>query len=284
MDMETYDELVESIYDAPFKESGWQEVVSKILKAFNSTAAGFFVQTRDNGLGNYCFDGIDDSQMKLYEDHYASVNPWFSTPNLMRPGEVHTDYSLERLSNDRNAFVDSEFYQDWCKPQEMRHAMGGSLLDFDGNLLNITFHRPSLAGYYTKREIFIYKQLSRHLLKAVQLGEKLDQITTRNTVLDDVLDQLRLGILFLDKRGHIFNINSYAQRLIQQNDELFEKSAKFDLSEKKYRNELRAQSPMLRLRGNLRHSPCLDKHDPRSLSASFHLGKVGRYCNSVRVM
>jgi DNA-binding CsgD family transcriptional regulator len=237
MDMEIYDQLVESIYDAPFMDSGWQAVISQLQMAFDSTAAGFFVQTKDNGLGEYLLDGVDDTQMRLYQEHYAEINPWFTLPGLMQPGAIHTDYSLELIHHKRSAFIDTEFYQDWCRPQDLRHAMGGSLLSFEGNLLNFTIHRPQQAGYYTDTEIQTYRNLNRHLLKAVQIGEHFVQ-SSLNPGLESVLDRLRLGILFLDRKGRILDMNRYAKRLIQRDDSLFEKTSRLEFHRQHLRKTL----------------------------------------------
>ena len=83
----------------------------------------------------------------------------------MRLGRIFTDLSLEKIHNDRQTFARTEFCHEWCKRQDFRHAMGGSLLDHNGNLLNFTFFRPEQAGYYTDAEIKRYQALCRHLIR-----------------------------------------------------------------------------------------------------------------------
>lgn len=208
MDMEKYGELVESIYDAPFKDAGWQEVVSKLLKALDSTAVGFFVQTKESGLGNHSVDGIKDGQTGLYEGCYVPGARGLLPPTR-RGGEA--------------------LMRPWTAVQSI----------FDDNRHDLAFHYPSRTGHCPSHEIHLYRSLSQHLQKAVQIGEQLDQSTTRNAVFEDVLDQLRLGVIFLDQHGRIIDMNCYARQLLQQDDGLFEKSSKLELTQKKYRNQLR---------------------------------------------
>lgn len=231
MDMETYDQLVEAIYDAPFNQAGWQPAISNLRQAFVSTAAGFFVQTKNNSLGNYLVEGVDATHMNSYREHYAAINPWFTIPNLMRPGNVLTDLSLELHHNDTAAFTNSEFYQDWCKPQELRHAIGGSLLSIEGNLLNFTLLRPSQRGQYTDREVQLYARLNHHLSKAVDIDIQM-HATSLSLATQTAFDKLRLGIVLINEQGQILDKNRYASNLIEREHHLFKMTTKLELHQR----------------------------------------------------
>jgi DNA-binding CsgD family transcriptional regulator len=231
MDMETYDRLVETIYDAPFNEAGWQTTITNLKQAFASSAAGFFVQTRDNRLGNHLLEGIDTDQINHYRDHYAAINPWFAIPNLMRPGNVITDFSLEHHHKNDRAFTASEFYQDWCKPQDLRHAIGGSLTSIEGNLLNFTLLRPSRRGYYSKQEIELYSKLNRHLAKAVDI-ETQTKPASMSLASEAAFDKLRLGIVFMNEEGRILDMNAYATKLIKRENHLFKTTTTLELHQR----------------------------------------------------
>lgn len=176
---ERYNMLVESIYDAALDSELWGAAVANLRDEFNSIAAGFFIQTADQKLDWYFFEGTDPEQMEIYGDHFAKNNPWFIIPGLMKPGRVLTDLSLEKLHNDKNAFLKTEMFQDWCSKQDYRHAMGGSLEDRQGNLLNFTFFRSKNSGHYTDDEISRYRSLYRHLLKAIEINSHLEDIKNR---------------------------------------------------------------------------------------------------------
>ena len=104
MDNERYDKLVDGIYDAALNSECWGVAVSELKDAFNSIAAGFFVQTVDQRLDGSFFQGLDSDEMDIYGTHFASNNPWFIIPGLMKPGRILTDRSLEKIHNDsRNA-------------------------------------------------------------------------------------------------------------------------------------------------------------------------------------
>ena len=218
-----YDKLVEAIYDAALNPERWGEVVAGLKDEFDSIAAGFFVQTANQQLEGYFFQGIDNDEIERYGERFASHNPWLTVPGLMRPGRVLTDLSLEKIHGDRRAFLSTDMYQEWCKKQDFRHAMGGSLVDQNGNLLNFTFFRPAQAGYYTDAEIHRYRALCRHLTKAVEINAKIAALTSSQK---EALDCLRLGVVTLDGAGRIAFANRYATALLDEQCGLSEKNSR----------------------------------------------------------
>lgn len=225
MDNERYDKLVDGIYDAALNSECWGVAVSELKDAFNSIAAGFFVQTVDQRLDGSFFQGLDSDEMDIYGAHFASNNPWFIIPGLMKPGRILTDRSLEKIHNDSRAFTRTQFHQEWCKKQDFRHAMGGSLLDQHGNLLNFTFFRSQQAGHYTDTEIKRYQALCRHLIKAVEINYKVEALSKIDGQTSS-WDYLRFGVITLDGRGQITFVNKYAAALLHAKRGVYEKESR----------------------------------------------------------
>jgi DNA-binding CsgD family transcriptional regulator len=225
MDFELYDELVDAIYDAAMVPAQWPAVLKKLNAAFNSNLAGFFVQTSDNHFGESLFDGFAPEMAKTYAEHYSTVNPWFTTPDLARPGRILTDHTLEALTGNRRAYIDTEYYQDWARLADMRHGIGGTLHELGGGLLNFTLFRAETAGYYTEQEIQFYVRLSHHLMKATRIGNQVSLLTAEKDDRNTALDQLRLGIIVLDASARIVHMNKYAKTLIESGVILYERKA-----------------------------------------------------------
>lgn len=220
-----YDQIVESIYDAALDPQRWRAAITLIRDRFRSLAAGFFVEN-NHQLQDFLFVGIDDRQVEVYGEHFAVINPWYTVPGLMREGAILTDRSLEHLRRDKSAFLKTEMYQDWCRPQDFRHAMGGNILDRSGNKINFTFFRPRHAGHYTRREIDSYQSLSRHLLKAVELNTKIQDSFSGSSLKEHALDSLRIGVVLLDSSKRAVFVNDYATKLLAKEQGLVLKSSR----------------------------------------------------------
>ena len=222
MERETYNSLVETIYDAALNPDLWNSAVSGIRTAFNSEAAGFFIETKDNQLIEDHIVGIDADVMDVYGAHYAEKNPWFTVPGLMKPGRVLTDYSLEAIYKDRKAFSSTDFYQGWCKKLDFRHLMGGNLRDMDGTMLNFTFFRSYHSGHYRDTEILEYSSLCRHLMRAVEVNTRLDNSDLKAASTETILDTLKIAVVGLGVSGRMEYMNSSARNLIYSKNGLFD--------------------------------------------------------------
>ncbi len=238
MDGEHYDELVEAIYDAALEPARWDVTVSGLKDAFNSIAAGFFVQTADQGL-DVCFvQGPDNDEMEVHGKHFASNNPWFTILGLMRSERTLTDPPLEKIHNDRRAFIRAEFSQDWCRKQNFRYSMGGSLLDRHGNLLNLTFFRSQQAGHYTGAEIKRYQALCRHLMKAVEINARMAALAPEMGGQNSPFDCLRFGVITLDGCGRIVFKNKYAAALLNSKQGMHEKESRLKTTDHNFQGIL----------------------------------------------
>ena len=225
--METlqYERLIEAIYDAALDPQSWPDVIVELKTAFRSTAAGFFVQTADHRLRDHYIDGIDASEMARYGTDFAANNPWFTIPGLMRPGRILTDLSLDTIHQNRNAFVNTEMYREWCLPLDFRHLMGGNLIDRDGNLINFSFFRPEAYGHYSEQEKNKYRLVSRHLMKAIEINSKIAGVDLRSASNEVAMEKLGVGLLLLDSKHRIGYMNVYAEKMLAKQARILEQNA-----------------------------------------------------------
>lgn len=211
MDRDDLSQLVEEIYNAALLPDEWNSVVDKLRLKFNSISAGFFSQSADNRLTSSFMRGVDQTEIDIYSKHFSSINPWFTTPGVMNPGVISTDRTLDIIYNDPNFFRKTVLYQEWGKRQDFRHSMGGALLDIEGNQLNFTFYRSAKGGHYTESELRDYRLLSRHLMKALDISNKLITLNTTNNNREKILNKLNIGIVILDRNNRIVYTNPFSE-------------------------------------------------------------------------
>jgi DNA-binding CsgD family transcriptional regulator len=232
VDYEKYNVLIESIYDASVDASRWRNAVIDIGNAFQSPVTGLFIQTKNQEYGGGIFEGVEQSVLERYERDFAAINPWFTTPNLMRPGHIVSDQTLDVLNGDKNYFVNHDYYQSFFKPLDLRHSMGVNLVDSQSNHLNFTFIRSARDGYYSNTEIAVFQSLSRHLMKAVELNSYIDSLERRQSVSETAFDSLRVGIIILGQTGHVEHMNTYARNLLHKDNGLFEQRSSLNASDR----------------------------------------------------
>lgn len=214
-DDDTYDTLVEHIYDAVFSPDGWDAVIDEIGAAFDSDTGGFFVQTADQHLGYFRFIGMSDDDLAFYDAHIAAINPWYQVPGLMGPGRVLTDTTLEVLQKNKTAFTHTAFHADFCGKMGLRHVIGGTLLDHRGNHLNLTYFRSAGLGAFGNAEIATFRSLSRHLAKAFELSARLQTEHWLRQSGEAALERLDIGFVLVDGDLRVDYRNTAAGRLLR---------------------------------------------------------------------
>tara|TARA_R110002167_G_scaffold159962_3_gene355722 strand:- start:4859 stop:6061 length:1203 start_codon:yes stop_codon:yes gene_type:complete len=222
--MDKLNTLIETIYQTTTDESLWTEVLQTLTDYFNSTQLGFFSQGKNNTPSRFNMTGIDDAYIQSYDAYYSQLNPWFSIPGFMHPGKILSDRSLEQFYQHKGAFTHTEIYNDWYGPQDSRHAIGGTIIDNAGGILNFTSLRPKQAGYFSDTEISDFKIISRHVLRAIEIGDKFTLLSKHQEASDTLLDKLKVGICFVDRNLNIEFKNTHAARLLDERDCLFEKN------------------------------------------------------------
>lgn len=221
MDRDDLNQLVEDIYSAALSPQEWNKVVDKLCLQFNSLSAGFFSQSADNKLASSFMRGIDPDEIAIYSENFSSINPWFTTPGVMKHGIISTDKTLDIIHKDSHFFRKTVLYQEWGKRQDFRHSMGGALLDVEGNQLNFTFYRSASQGHFTESELRDYRLLSRHLMKALEISNKLKTLENTKSNSEQLLDKLNLGIVILNKNYSAVYKNEYANKIDFYCDNIF---------------------------------------------------------------
>lgn len=213
-------EFVERIYDTALDPLAWDRLLPDLERAMRANASALFMQTP--GAGDYRFlfaHGFCDSYLENYEN-VSDRNPWLEVPGLMRPGRILTDSCLDDIYRRRDQFVQGPFYYDWCRLQDFRHVVGGSLLSHGKYLLNFTFMRSRDQGPFSPTDIARHAFIARHLSKAVGIQQRIEAIRDEAAASNALLDRLALGVMFIGRNGSLCACNRAAEDILRQADGL----------------------------------------------------------------
>ncbi|MDH5228881.1 MAG: helix-turn-helix transcriptional regulator [Gammaproteobacteria bacterium] len=213
--------LIDKIYAAGVGEIPWQDVVTVINESFCSTAGGFFMQDdEDNGSGDILMTGFPDDCMDVYHSHYNTVNPWFSIPGMMDPNCIRTDCDIDLYHKISGHFNNTEFYNDWMKPYELGHSIGGSLTTRGSLHLNFTMFRTLKVGRYRKEDIVRLQYLVTHLRRALEITSLRESSNNQDAIYLSGLDKIGIGLVLLNSQRKIIEKNSTASIILKANDGL----------------------------------------------------------------
>ena len=96
-----------------------------------------------------------------------------------------------------------------------------ALLDGPGGArMTWTLADPADADGWGASQITMVKGLMPHIRQFVRVRQALVRAQTRNTTLTALLDNSRIGVLHLDRRGRILAVNDRARSILQHGDGL----------------------------------------------------------------
>lgn len=167
-----------------------------------------------NGMSLACFTGFDPEAVGSYAEHYSHVNVWAENEDKMPAGSVVTSSMLYPDAD----LVRTEYYNDWLKPQDLFHALGGVVAKQDTLAVKFSALRSSRRGSYRKDELALYKILMPHLQRAVDLHRRLAVTRMPGRAALASLDLLPNAVWLLGSSGELLHANPAAMRISRRGD------------------------------------------------------------------
>ena len=210
--------LIETVYRATLDASKWTDAVSQLAETFGG-AGTIFSQDMRNAEG-ILFEaaGFSPEGLQAYFDHFAAVNPWTPIMATLEPGSV-TD-SDEMIP--RHIFEQTEFYNDWLKPQGLYLGLG-SLLARDDNVLSlISVLRPFAPDGNSPEGRAAWARVMPHFRRAMRVRQEIGTAGLARDAAFAALDQLAVGALVVDAVGQILFANRVALNWLRARDGIAE--------------------------------------------------------------
>jgi len=174
---QTLDELIRLVYRAAIEPDAWLQVMGSLARSLNSPAASLWTHdfnssgvTADGGGGEmFRAEGFDPAFLGSFAEHYTQTNVWAKNEENLREGVVVTS---EMLYPD-HLLGATEFFGDWLRPQDLRHAVGGIVTRKESLGVKISVLRSQRMGEYTDEECDFYGRLIPHFKQACVLNQHL---------------------------------------------------------------------------------------------------------------
>jgi len=209
MNAELLDHLTDTVYRAALEPHAWDDVMQLMQAAFRSSAQSFyFLDLAPRRIRPMALSGVDRRWLSSFDAAYfAPDNPWFRfTRDLHRPGVVRTNEMLASFARDHDALFRSAYFNEWMRPQRMRHTLGSTMLAERGVIANVTLLRPPDMPTFAVDEVSAFTRISAHMTRALRIAIQLEDIQTADP--STPLAVLGQGVALIDADGRLVGTNA----------------------------------------------------------------------------
>ncbi|GAA3925420.1 helix-turn-helix transcriptional regulator [Litoribacillus peritrichatus] len=186
-------QIIQQIYDTIDNPDHWQEVLNEISKTTRSNHT--FMVTRssvdDEPLG-FFEEGFEEGHFDLYRAHYYQVDVW--TKNLANHpfNQFHPSH---KVFDDRQ-FLNTEIYNDFAKPADIRHSIGCLLSPAGSDFITeLAFMRGKSQQQYDQQSIDTVNAYLPHIEHSMSLAQKLYAQNVKSKNLFSAFDHLPEAVI-----------------------------------------------------------------------------------------
>lgn len=208
----TQDErLIDLIHGAALDPALWVPVMEQVADAVGGHGATLARLNMLDGSGDAILARSDPATLDSYAAHFQSRNVLtvVEDPASYRAGAT-SGVATDEAALPRDAFLRSEFYNDFLRPQGIDSALWIRLELAEREVCTITIGRSARKGRYGAADIEAARLLQPHLVRAYKMSRNL--AASRDLGL--AMDQARHAAFLLDRDGRLRHANTLAAALL----------------------------------------------------------------------
>jgi DNA-binding CsgD family transcriptional regulator len=218
MDAASLSELLDALYAAAVEPERWPNFLTSLNGAFRGGGATLFVEDPRSGQVDFIVEGgFEPGVVAAYSQYYSTKNIWIRSSLEAPSGTIVTGHAAV----DPADLVRTEFYNDWLRPNGLFDAVGCILTrTARGPSANISVLRRKEAGLYDDEEIASFRSLMPHVLRAVQLNQRLVAAQVQAGAALQSLQDLNVALVLSDRAARVLFANPLAEDLLRRKDGL----------------------------------------------------------------
>jgi DNA-binding CsgD family transcriptional regulator/PAS domain-containing protein len=210
------DELVRLTYAAATDSSRWNDVLRLFGQAIDAPSVGLLIHHNTHQRANVSEAiGVEPAWIKSYQEYFVAINPWRAGDPFRRGVVLLGEQVL-----DNQALVQTEYYNDFLRPQDWFYRCGVLIAQDQSTTSEITAMRSRRAGSFTSNEIALFEYLAPHFQCAVRIHNRIAGLESGLNVATETLDRFPTGIVAVDSDAKIIFTNRAAAAILQRGDGL----------------------------------------------------------------
>lgn len=220
--MHEHDAMIRRLYENILTPEGWSSTIDHLRKMTDSISGTLMVWdkvTNDVLIGESI--GLDASIKEAYETHYVDQDPTKALIGNIAPGQWYLDerhYGRERIRHD-------DFYQDFMVSCGMSSIMCCPLLRTETIQTTLSFQAAIDRPLYGDNEVAALNPFLPHLVTAVRLRARYDDLARMAQLGQQVLDSIPRGVLVIDVHGKVMLANTAGENWLRDVQSPFARQA-----------------------------------------------------------
>jgi DNA-binding CsgD family transcriptional regulator len=208
-------QLGELLYDAAANPAAWQSFMQALIKVTASRSARLLVLDKSGTQVDQSLKvNIDDGYHRQYVDYYVNACPW--RPELAEKPAGRLYSTFLDFSCKQQQFLQSEFYTDWARPQNIHHGLCGTLHEDADQKIQFLIQRTNEPGHYTRQERdHINASLVPHIRRVCQLNQLYTRMEGRSEAIAAAAGQSPLPFILLGADTRVTFASPGAEALIR---------------------------------------------------------------------
>lgn len=207
---------VDSLYAAAAGECAWRQALETYANHLGGAGSVVFDLDLASGeIVSWSGFGLEDGE-RDYAAHLNAINPRMKYSMSREPGHIARDAMfISDREMDRH-----EFYAAIERLSDVRYFIGTKLQQCGdrATFTSVEFNRRH--GAVTDRQVERFRTLSAHARNAWNIRSRIDRLTADRDREVFVNDRLPWGVVCLDGKGRVIDLNAAAERILSRGDGL----------------------------------------------------------------
>lgn len=221
--------LLPVLYEATADGEQWSVFLRMLSEQVDAKVSTLISRGEEMQLRKVVQFGADPEAQRIYESYYWTIDAYLAYAQ-------QRGFNYPGATASSQAFIsDKELLStEYCNDFLLKYGMFHHCFSLFGNngvaLANLAMMRSIHEQPFGEPALRILRFMAPHIQQAIRLDEHFTQLRMESKSKTEALDQLALGVVFLDATGQILEANEAATAILAKNDGLLNSKKRLKVS------------------------------------------------------